>query len=163
MTTPQIVAFAADAVLVAIAADIASGADAEEIGRNEDVSHLWGARGRIVLLLLPCMGFNAHSAAKGLKSVLFEAFINTALMWIFFGAIFWLVFDIRLNQRRKEKRPWYYLGSGEQSAAADDWVTRNLARFGEPGKVLVVVKLMILFLALIGLFAVFKANPQPLG
>lgn len=156
MAAAQLIAFAVDFILVAIAADMAAGADADEINRNENVSHLWGARGRAILLLLPCIGFNAHGSTGSPYEAILRGLLNVVLMWIAFGAEFWLVFDLRLNQRRG--LPWYYLGSGAGSASADDTAMRVLLPFGEPGKVLAVVKMLLLLVSLAGLFAVFDGR-----
>ena len=153
MNAPQLIAFGIVVALVAISADIAAGADAAEIQRNENISHLWAARARGVLLLLPCIGFQAAALTTGVFSALLAALGNVCIMWLVFAAEFWLIFDLRLNQRRG--LPWFYLGTGTGAAAIDSAATRFLRPFGQPGKVLAAVKCLVLAVALMALFAAF--------
>lgn len=98
-----------------IFAGVAAGSNADEIKRDEDVSHLWETRERLVTLL----GFSvlafAHDLSHGLFTMGALSMVTGAAA---VACLFGLRFDIRLNLRRAMGR--YYIGADPQTAAADE-------------------------------------------
>lgn len=95
-------------------AGIEAGSHADEIRRNEDVSHLWASRGRLAAL-----GFMGGLAMAPLPLGWWApvyALAGFAMAACAFG--FW--FDLRLNRRRG--LPWDYVGQDPQTAGSDQWV-----------------------------------------
>jgi hypothetical protein len=103
-------------------AGIEAGSNADEIRRNEDVSHLWETRGR--LAALGFMGGLAALSVPGLWSL-----VHALLGFIMAACAFGFWFDVTLNRRRGLS--WYYVGTDPQTAGLDQAVTRHRI----PGKV----------------------------
>ena len=100
-----------------IFAGVAAGSNADEISRNENVSHLWETRERLAALL----GFAVLTFAAELLGPRWP--LATASIVLSFAAailLFGLRFDIRLNLRRGLDR--YYLGTDPQTASTDQAV-----------------------------------------
>lgn len=110
------------ALLVAtfVYAGVAAGSNADEIERNEDVSHLWEMRER--LSVLGWFAFLAFSqdVLSGWKGSWGSAGYALGSYVLGLGAaacLFGLRFDIRLNTRRGLGKD--YIGTDPQTAAAD--------------------------------------------
>lgn len=112
-----------------VLAGIDSGANADEIHRGEDVSHLWETRTRAASL-----GGYVVCAYTGL--LYYKVVLNGGVLhWYLWLAplaaagaaacLFGLRFDIRLNVRRNLNR--YYLGTDPQTAATDTAVRARMS------------------------------------
>ena len=102
---------------VFIFAGVTAGSNADEISRNENVSHLWESRERLVALLgAAVLAFTGELVGAGGPRPYISIVLGFAAAILLFG----LRFDIRLNLRRGLDR--YYLGTDPQTASTDQAV-----------------------------------------
>ncbi|GAB2958882.1 hypothetical protein GCM10027048_27540 [Hymenobacter coalescens] len=97
-----------------VLAGVCAGSDADEIRRNEDVSHQWGSRQRLAALGAIVFVAFWPLPLDGWQPV--QVLLAFAMMCCAFG--FW--FDLLLNRRRG--LPWHYVGTDPQTAGTDQWV-----------------------------------------
>jgi hypothetical protein len=148
-----LVAFALLLLLVPFVADIAAGGDVWKMQREEEVSHTWGARLRAIVFALPCVALLvprltiAHAASFwNINGALGLLLLKTLLLWLVLCVEFWVAFDLRVNARWGKS--WDYIGG---TASLDTYGGRFLSSFKQPGRVYLILKLM-LFFALSGAF-----------
>ena len=123
-------------------AGVAAGSNADEIGRNEDVSHQWETRERLATPLgFAVLAFAGELVGAGGPRPYISIVLGFAATVLLFG----LRFDIRLNLRRGLDR--YYLGTDPQTASTDQAVRAR----GLSGRQFAALKLAGLLLVVAGL------------
>lgn len=117
---PYLTALLPVGLLLAMAfiyAGVVAGSNADEIQRNENVSHLWESRERLVALVgAAVLAFAPELMGPHFLLGLGSIVLGFAACALLFG----LRFDIRLNLRRQLDR--YYLGTDPQTASTDQAV-----------------------------------------
>lgn len=142
---PYLTALLPVGLLLAMAfiyAGVVAGSNADEIQRNENVSHLWESRERLVALV----GAAVLAFAPELMGPHFLLGLGSIVLGFLASVmLFGLRFDIRLNLRRRLDR--YYLGTDAQTASTDQAVRAR----GLSGRQFAALKLGGLLLMVAGL------------
>lgn len=149
MISPALIALFLVLGLIILVADSAAAGDIWHIKQQDEVSHIWGARLRALLLALPAVAFVVplikivpHATLWILtKAALFICY-KLVIFYLLFCSQFWLYFDIFLNKRWG--KDWKYIG---QTARSDQFWNKLFYGAKHPGLNLIIIK--------VGVFSLF--------